>query len=160
MLKIQKITPCLWFEGNAEEAVNFYVAIFSGARILDVARYGEGAPLPKGTPLVITFELEGQSFMALNAGPHDKFNDAISLHVLCEKQEEIDELWERLPAGGGRPVQCGWLKDKYGVSWQIIPSLLPELLRSSDAAKSARVMQAMMKMVKLDFKQLQAAYDG
>jgi predicted 3-demethylubiquinone-9 3-methyltransferase (glyoxalase superfamily) len=160
MLKIQKITPCLWFEGNAEEAVNFYISIFAQSRVLDITRYGDGAPLPKGTPLVITFELEGQSFMVLNAGPHDKFNDAISLHVLCDTQEEIDRLWQHLPSGGGHPVQCGWLKDKYGVSWQIVPSMLPDLLRSDDAEKSARVMQALMKMVKLDIKQLQAAYDG
>jgi predicted 3-demethylubiquinone-9 3-methyltransferase (glyoxalase superfamily) len=160
MATIQKITPCLWFEGNAEEAATFYVSVFANARIVDIVRYGDGAPLPRGTPLVITIELEGQRFMALNAGPHDKFNDAISLHVLCDGQDEIDHLWERLTSGGGRPVQCGWLKDRYGVSWQIVPAVLPELIKAHDAQKSNRVMQALLKMVKLDIKQLQAAYDG
>lgn len=160
MAKLQKITPCLWFEGNAEEAVRFYLSVFLTGRIVDTVRYGEGAHMPKGTVLTITFELNGHPFMALNAPPHDKFNDAISLHVSCETQDEINALWAGLTADGGRPVQCGWLKDKYGVSWQVVPSALQDMMQAGDPARAERVMKSLMQMVKLDLATLQKAYDG
>ena len=151
---MQKITPFLWFNDNAEEAMNFYVSIFKDSKVGSVSRYGEAGPGPKGTVMSATFQLEGQEFMALNGGPLFSFNPAISLFVNCETQEEVDELWENLSAGGKKD-RCGWLQDKFGLSWQIIPSALRRLL--GDASRSQRVMQAMLQMDKIDIKQLEAA---
>ena len=151
---MQKITPFLWFNNNAEEAMNFYVAIFKNSKVGTVSRYGDAGPGPKGTVMSATFQLEGQEFMALNGGPLFSFTPAISLFVNCETQEEVDELWEKLSAGGKKD-RCGWLQDKFGLSWQIIPSTLRRLL--SDSARSQRVMQAMLQMDKIDIKQLEAA---
>jgi predicted 3-demethylubiquinone-9 3-methyltransferase (glyoxalase superfamily) len=155
----QKITPCLWFDGNAEEAINHYISVFRSGRILEVARCGEGGPGPKGSILTARFELAGQQYLALNGGPMFKFTEAISLSVDCQSQAEVDKLWEALSAGGSKS-QCGWLKDKFGLSWQIVPSRLPELLTDPDSAKSHRVMAVLMTMTKLDIAQLEAAYDG
>jgi predicted 3-demethylubiquinone-9 3-methyltransferase (glyoxalase superfamily) len=155
----QKITPFLWYDDNAEEAVNFYVSIFKNSRIKDVSRYGEAGPGKAGTVMTITFELEGQEFIALNGGPHFKFTEAISLSVDCQTQEEVDEFWEKLSAGGEKGP-CGWLKDKYGLSWQIDPEILGELLRDPDPSKSNRVMRAMLKMNKIDIAALRRAYEG
>ena len=143
---MQKITPCLWFDGNAEEAVNFYASVFPDARVLGVQRYGPGAPLPEGTVLTMTFSLFGQEFMALNGGPEFKFDEAVSFIVDCESQEEVDYYWERLTAGGGEESMCGWLKDRFGLSWQIVPRRLVELVSGPDRARAARVMQAMLQM--------------
>jgi predicted 3-demethylubiquinone-9 3-methyltransferase (glyoxalase superfamily) len=151
----QKITPCLWFDSNAEEAVAHYLSIFLNSRILSTARYGEFAPGREGAVMTIFFELEGQRLLALNGGPHHKFTPALSLMVNCEDQAEIDALWEKL-AEGGEPIQCGWLTDKFGVSWQIVPEALPELL-GGDAQRTNRVMRAVMSMKKLDIAQLQQA---
>ena len=156
---MQKLSTCLWFDGKAEEAMNFYTSIFKDSRKSKISRYGDGAPFPKGTVLVATFELLGRDFMALNGGPQFKFNEAISFVVNCETQKEIDEFWEKLSAGGQK-VQCGWLKDKYGVSWQIVPTILAELMSDKDATKTQRVMQALMQMTKLDIQKLKQAYDG
>jgi predicted 3-demethylubiquinone-9 3-methyltransferase (glyoxalase superfamily) len=155
---MQKITPFLWFDGTAEEAMNFYVSVFKSSKVGKVTRYGEGAPAPKGTVMSATFQLEGQEFFALNGGPMYSFTPAISFFVNCETQQEVDELWDKLSAGGEQQ-RCGWLKDKYGVSWQIIPSLLGTLLGDKDAAKAQRVMQAMLQMNKIDIKGLQQAAD-
>src|SRR5687768_2079389 len=159
--KMQKITPFLWFNDKAEEAVNFYVSIFKNSKIGTIARYGEdGAEAsgrPKGTVMTVTFQLEGQEFMALNGGPHFKFTEAISFLVNCKTQEEIDELWQKL-SESGEQVQCGWLKDKYGLSWQIVPTVLGEMMSDKDARKSQRVMQAVLQMKKLDIKRLEQAY--
>jgi predicted 3-demethylubiquinone-9 3-methyltransferase (glyoxalase superfamily) len=155
---MQKITPFLWFDGNAEEAVNFYTSTLKNSRIVNMSRYGEGAPAPKGTVMSATFILEGQEFMALNGGPMFTFSPAISFFVKCETQEEIDTLWEKLSAGG-KKERCGWLKDKFGVSWQIIPPILGELLQDKDPQRAQRVMQAMMQMDKIDIKKLKQAYD-
>lgn len=154
----QKITPFLWFNDNAEEAMNFYVSIFKNSRILDVTRYGDGGPGPKGRVMSCTFELEGQRFMALNGGPLYSFNEAISLFVSCETQEEVDDLWTKLTADGGSPSRCGWLKDKFGLSWQIIPSALTELMADPDPEKAKRVVQAMLKMDKIDIAALKKAH--
>ena len=156
---MQKITPFLWFDGTAEEAMNLYVSVFKNAKAGKVVRYGPGGPGPEGTVMTATFHLEGQEFMALNGGPHFKFSSAISFFVNCTTQEEVDELWEKLSAGGEKQP-CGWLKDKFGVSWQIIPSILGELLHSKDAAQSKRVMEAMLKMSKLDIALLKQAAAG
>ena len=156
---MQKITPFLWFDGQAEEAMKFYASIFKNSKIGNVSRYGKGGPGPEGAVMTATFELEGQKFMALNGGPLFKFNEAISLFVDCETQEEVDELWEKLSAGGQKS-RCGWLKDKFGVSWQIIPRALGELLGDKDPKKSSRVMQAMLKMGKIDIAGLKQAYEG
>ncbi|MCD9025278.1 VOC family protein [Cohnella silvisoli] len=153
-----KITPFLWFNNNAEEAIDFYSSIFKNSLTVSVTRYGEGAPAPKGTLMSATFELEGQKFMALNGGPHFKFNEAISLFVNCETQEEVDELWEKLSEGGEKS-RCGWLKDKFGLSWQVIPTILGELLQDKDARKAQNVMEAMMQMDKIDIKALKQAYE-
>ncbi|MGL4398055.1 MAG: VOC family protein [Hyphomicrobium sp.] len=155
----QKITPCLWFDGNAEEAIAHYIAIFKDARIIDATRCGDAGPGPKGSLLIATFEIAGHQFQALNGGPHFKFNEAISLSVDCHSQAEVDELWDKL-SDGGSPSQCGWLKDKFGVSWQIVPSRLRELFQGHDAARSARVMAAMLSMKKIDIAALEAAYAG
>jgi predicted 3-demethylubiquinone-9 3-methyltransferase (glyoxalase superfamily) len=156
---MQKLSTCLWCNGKAEEAMNFYTSIFKNSKKGKISRYGEGAPLPKGTVMVATFELLGHGFMALNGGPQFTFSPAISFVVNCETQEEVNEFWEKLSAGGEK-VQCGWLKDKYGVSWQIVPTILAELMSDKDAAKTQRVMHALMQMTKLDIQQLKQAYDG
>jgi len=153
-----KITPFLWFDNNAEEAMDFYSSIFPDAKIGDVRRYGDEGPGPAGTVMTATFELAGQAFMALNAGPQFKFSEAISFFVNCETQEEVDTLWEKLTAGG-EESQCGWLKDKFGLSWQIIPTALGELLGDPDSEKTGRVMQAMLQMKKIDVATLRQAYD-
>ncbi|CAN0412959.1 unnamed protein product, partial [Phaeothamnion confervicola] len=146
----QKITPCLWFEGNAMEAAEFYTSVFANSAIENVHRNrSDQRSGPAGSVLMVSFSLAGQKYLALNGGPHDKFNDAISLSVDCEDQAEVDRLWTALTADGGKPVQCGWLKDKFGLSWQIVPKRLPELLQSGDAASAGRVMAAMMQMVKI-----------
>ena len=154
---MQKISPFLWFDGNAEEAVNFYVSIFKDAKILNLSRYGEAGPGPKGTVMSATFQLHGQEFIALNGGPHFKFTPAISFFVHCQTQEEVDELWEKLSAGG-RKDRCGWLTDKYGLSWQIIPDVLGKMLNDPDKEKSKRVMTAMLQMQKIEVKKLEQAY--
>ena len=158
---MQKITPFLWFDDKAEEAVNFYVSIFKNSKIGSIARYGEaGAEVSgrqKGTVMTVTFQLDGQEFMALNGGPLFKFTEAISFMVNCKTQEEVDELWEKLSAGGEKG-RCGWLKDKYGLSWQIVPTVLGEMMQDKDAEKSKRVMEAMLQMDKLDIKTLKQAY--
>jgi predicted 3-demethylubiquinone-9 3-methyltransferase (glyoxalase superfamily) len=156
---MQKITPFLWFDGKAEEAMNFYVSIFKNSMVGSVTRYGAAGPGPKGSVMSATFRLDGQEFFALNGGPHFTFTPAISFFVNCETQQEVDELWERLSEGGEKS-RCGWLKDKYGLSWQIIPSVLSELLHDKDPAKSGRVMKAMMQMGKIDIAGLQRAYDN
>jgi predicted 3-demethylubiquinone-9 3-methyltransferase (glyoxalase superfamily) len=155
---MQKIVPFLWFDGQAEEAMNFYTSIFKNSKIGRVARFGEAGPGPKGSVMIASFELNGQEFTALNGGPQFKFTEAISFFVNCETQEEVDELWEKLSAGG-KKGQCGWLKDKFGVSWQIIPTALGKLMGDKDPEKSKRVMQAMLKMQKIEIKALQQAYD-
>jgi predicted 3-demethylubiquinone-9 3-methyltransferase (glyoxalase superfamily) len=156
---MQKITPFLWFDDKAEEAMNFYVSVFKNSKIGNVTRYGEGGPGPKGTVMSATFQLDGQEFFALNGGPLFQFTEAVSFFVNCETQEEVDELWEKLSAGG-KKSQCGWLKDKYGLSWQIIPSVLGRLLGDKDGEKAKRVMQAMLQMGKIDINRLQQAYRG
>jgi predicted 3-demethylubiquinone-9 3-methyltransferase (glyoxalase superfamily) len=155
----QKITPFLWFNDQAEEAVNFYTSIFKNSSIESLSRYGEGEAGVPGPVMTATFQLDGQQFMALNGGPVYQFTPAISFFVDCETQQEIDDLWEKL-SDGGEVEQCGWLKDKFGVSWQIVPRLLGELMGDADPEKSGRVMQAMLQMVKLDIAQLRQAYDG
>ncbi len=155
---MQKITPFLWFDSQAEEAANFYVSIFKDSRIKSVSRYGGGGPGPKGSVMSVTFQLEGQDFMALNGGPLFTFTPAVSFFVNCETQQEIDDLWEKLTAGA-EEVRCGWLKDKYGLSWQIIPTALGEMLQDPDPEKSKRVMQALMQMNKLDIATLKRAYE-
>ena len=155
---MHKITPFLWFDDKAEEAMNFYVSIFKNSKVGSVTRYGDAGPGPKGTVMSATFQLDGQDFFALNGGPLFKFTEAISFFVNCETQEEVDELWEKLTAGGGAPQRCGWLKDKYGLSWQIIPKVLGEMLGDKDPQKSQRVMQAMLQMNKIDIQRLKEAY--
>ena len=155
---MQKITTFLTYNNQAEEAVNFYTSIFKNSKIVSMNRYGEGAPLPKGTVMSATFQIEGQEFIALNGGPYFTFSEGISLFVNCETQEEVDELWEKLSADGGEG-RCGWMKDKFGVSWQIIPSALGRLLHDKDPEKAKRVMMAMLKMNKIDIAALQKAYD-
>ena len=165
MQVIQKITPCLWFDDQAEEAVEFYTAIFRNSKIVEVARYGEAGReihgKRAGTVMTVAFELEGQAFTALNGGPMFKFNEAVSLQVNCSNQEEIDSYWDKLSKGGDpKAQQCGWLKDKYGVSWQIVPGVLVEMITGPDSAKSQRVMGAMLQMKKIDIDGLRRAYAG
>jgi predicted 3-demethylubiquinone-9 3-methyltransferase (glyoxalase superfamily) len=155
----QKITPFLWFNDNAEEAINFYLSIFKNSRLISAQRYGDAGPGPKGSIMTATFELNGQEFMALNGGPHFKFTEAISLFVKCETQEEVDGYWAKL-LEGGQPQQCGWLKDKFGLSWQIIPNALGELLGAKEPERAKRVMEAMLKMQKIDVAKLKEAYAG
>lgn len=155
---MQKITPCLWFDGKAEEAMEFYLSVFKKAHRLSTMYYGDAGPGPKGSVLSVTFEIEGQEFIALNGGPHFTFSPAISLFVACETQDEVDELWEKL-SHGGEKQRCGWITDKYGVSWQIVPTVLGRMLQDEDAARSTRVMQAMLQMNKLDIRGLQQAYE-
>ena len=157
----QKITPFFWYDNQAEEAMNFYVSIFKNSRVLGVIRYGKSGPGPEGSVLTAAFELEGQKFTALNGGPRFKFNESVSFVVNCETQEEIDYFWEKLSSDGGQESQCGWLKDKFGLSWQVVPTILPELITSKDPKKSESVMQAIMQMKKLDLAKLkQAAEQG
>ncbi|MFI9237561.1 VOC family protein [Streptomyces sp. NPDC053079] len=156
---MQKITTFLWFDDQAEEAAAFYTSLFDDSRIVDVQRYGEAGPGEPGSVMVVTFELAGQQFIALNGGPRFTFNEAISLSVDCETQEEVDELWAKLTAGG-EGVACGWLKDRYGLSWQVVPRKLTELLNDPDPVKSNRVMQAMLGMKKIDIQGLVDAYEG
>jgi predicted 3-demethylubiquinone-9 3-methyltransferase (glyoxalase superfamily) len=155
---MQKIKPFLWFDTQAEEAAHFYVSIFKNSKILNISRYGDAGPGPKGSVMTISFELDGQEFIGLNGGPHFKFTEAISFTVMCKTQEEVDDFWKKLTAGG-QEVECGWLKDKYGLSWQITPTILPEMLTDPDPQKAKRVMQAMMTMKKIDIAALQRAYD-
>ena len=155
----QQITPFLWFDDNADEAVNFYLSIFKDSRLLDSTRYGEAGPGPKGTIMTATFELNGQQFIALNGGPRFKFTEAVSFVVKCETQEEIDYYWDKL-LDGGEAQQCGWLKDRFGLSWQIVPAQLSELFGGDDPQRAGRVMQAMMQMVKFDIAKLKEAYAG
>ena len=151
--RTQKVTTFLWFDSNAEEAVNFYISVFKNAKILSTVRYGEVGPKPKGTVMTIDFELDGQRLTALNAGPEFKFNEAISLVVHCQDQQEVDYYWEKLSAGG-QVIECGWLKDKFGLAWQIVPEIFLDLIRNSDNETRDRVMSAMMKMKKLDIETL------
>jgi predicted 3-demethylubiquinone-9 3-methyltransferase (glyoxalase superfamily) len=161
---MQKITPFLWFDNNAEEAVNFYVSIFKNSKVGKVTRYNEAsakaAGRPEGSVMTEEFQLEGQNFVAINGGPHFKFTEAISFVVDCETQEEVDYFWEKLTADGGQESQCAWLKDKYGLSWQIVPRILIEMLNDKDAQKAQRVMQAMLQMKKIDIATLRRAYEG
>jgi predicted 3-demethylubiquinone-9 3-methyltransferase (glyoxalase superfamily) len=157
---MQKISPFLWFDDQAEEAANYYVSIFKNSAIVAVSRYGEGAPHPAGTAMSVSFVLDGLEMQALNGGPLFAFTEAISLFVTAETQDEIDDLWGKLTSGGGEASQCGWLKDKYGLSWQIVPPILGELLGDPDPDKSSRTLQAMLKMGKLDIAALQAAHDA
>jgi len=156
---MQKITPFLWFDNQAEEAAKFYVSVFKNSRVNNVARYGEEGPGPAGSVMTVVFQLDGQEFIALNGGPYFKITEAISFVVNCESQGEVDEMWEKL-AAGGKEVECGWLKDKYGVSWQIVPTVLGELLTDPDPEKAQRVMKAMLKMVKIDIATLVQAARG
>lgn len=156
---MHKINPFLWFDGNAEEAVNYYVSTFKNSRISHIERYGDAGPGPKGSVMIVNFELDGQPFIALNGGPDFKFTPAISFLVNCDDQAEVDRLWGRL-TDGGKEVQCGWLQDKFGVSWQIVPKVFFELMKDKDPAKSQRVFKAMMQMVKMDIETLKRAYDG
>lgn len=155
---MQKIAPCLWFDGNAEEAVRFYTSVFPDSSIGQVMRYGKAGPGPEGTVCSMEFQLAGQEFLALNGGPMYTFSPAISLFVPCETQEEVDAFWARF-LEGGTPQRCGWITDRFGVSWQIVPTILGEMLRDTDAARAARVMQAMMQMVKLDAHVLRQAWE-
>ncbi len=155
---MNKITPFLWFDNKAEEAMNFYVSIFKNSKVLDISRYGKNAPYPEGTAFLVTFQLDGQNVMALNAGPEFKFTEAISMYVSCETQAEVDVFWDKLSEGGEKSC-CGWLKDKYGLSWQIVPTALGRLMGDKDPEKASRVMQAMLKMDKIDIKKLEEAYE-
>jgi len=157
---MSKITPFLWFNGQAEEAMNFYVSLFKNSKIIGVSRYGDGMPFPAGTVMTATFELDGQHITALNGGPEYKFTEAISFYVDCGSQAEVDDLWAKLTANGGQEGPCGWCKDKFGLSWQIVPSELGKLMGDPDPVKAGRVAQAMLKMQKLDVEGLRRAYRG
>ena len=156
---MQKITPFLWFDNQAEEAMRFYTSVFKNSKAGKVTRYGDGAPVPKGTVMTASFELEGTEFTALNGGPIFKFTEAVSFWIACKNQEEVDYYWEKLIAGGGTPSQCGWLKDKFGLSWQVVPASLAGMLEEG-GERAARVMTALLGMVKLDLAQLRKAYEG
>jgi predicted 3-demethylubiquinone-9 3-methyltransferase (glyoxalase superfamily) len=153
---MNKITPFLWFDNQAEEAMNFYISLFKNSKVLNISRYGKDAAYPEGTAFLVTFQLDGQEVMALNAGPEFKFTEAISMYVNCGTQAEVDTLWEKL-SEGGEESQCGWLKDKYGLSWQIVPTALGQFLNDKDPEKAKRVMQALLKMSKIDIKKLEEA---
>lgn len=155
----QKIKPCLWFDNNAEEAVKFYTSVFKKSKIKTVSHYGKNAPMPEGTVLTVDFELDGEEFLALNGGPIYKFTEAISFVVYCKTQKEIDHYWEKLSKGGEK-IQCGWLKDKYGLTWQVVPTILETMMADKNKEKSSRMMNALMKMKKLDIKKLKEAYAG
>ena len=157
---MQKITPFLWFDTQAEEAANYYLSVFKDGRILEIVRYGEAGPGPAGSVMTVSFEIHGQQFTALNGGPQFKFSEAISFVVRCDTQQEIDTLWAKLSSQGGKEGRCGWLTDKYGLSWQIVPPVLLEFIKDKDAAKAQRAMQAMMKMGKLDIAALKRAHAG
>jgi predicted 3-demethylubiquinone-9 3-methyltransferase (glyoxalase superfamily) len=157
---MNKITPFLWFDTQAEEAANFYVSVFQNGRILKTVRYGDTGPGPKGTVMTISFEINGQEFAALNGGPQFKFSEAISFVVDCETQSEIDALWVQLSAGGGKEGRCGWVQDRFGLWWQIVPPVLPDLLADKDPVRAGRTMQAMMQMGKLDIAALRRAHQG
>lgn len=162
---VQKITPCLWFDDQAEEAAKFYITIFKNSKMTSVARYGEAGRevhgKPPGSVMIVAFELDGQSFTALNGGPTFKFNEAISFQINCETQEEVDYYWEKLSEGGDEKAQqCGWLKDKYGVSWQVVPAILPELINDPESEKSQRAMSAMLQMKKIDIAELKRVFAG
>jgi predicted 3-demethylubiquinone-9 3-methyltransferase (glyoxalase superfamily) len=164
-VSIQKITPCLWFDDQAEEAARFYISVFTNSRIVRMSRYGkEGFEIhgrPEGSVMVVEFQIEGQTFTALNGGPLFRFNEAVSFQVSCETQEEIDYYWEKLTEDGDREAQqCGWLKDRYGVSWQVVPTVLGDLVADPDSEKSQRAMRAMLRMKKIDIAALRRAYDG
>jgi len=156
---MQKITPFLWYDGNAEEAAKFYISIFKNSKMGKISRYGDAGPGPKGSVMSVTFQIEGQEFFALNGGPHFKFTPAISFFVNCETQNEVDDLWKKLSAGG-RTDRCGWLQDKFGLSWQIIPTVLGQLLGDKDPQRANRAMQAMLQMTKIDIKKLQRAAEA
>src|SRR5262245_401728 len=156
-MKLQKIHPFLWFDNQAEEAMNYYCSVFKNSKPGKITRCGDAGPGPKGSVLVASFELEGLQFTALNGGPHFKFNESVSFVVDCKDQAEVDYFWEKLTAGGGQPGECSWLKDRFGLSWQIVPTVLMELINDPDVAKSSRVMQAMMQMTKIDIAKLQKA---
>lgn len=158
-MPIQTITPFLWFDHQAEEAANFYTSIFPNSKIIKVVRYGEAGPGPAGTAMTVAFQLDGQAFVALNGGPHFQFSEAISFVVNCQTQAEVDRYWDRLSAGGTQ-VQCGWLKDRFGVSWQVVPTALSDLLSDPEPARSQRVMKALMTMKKLDIQALKQAHEG
>jgi predicted 3-demethylubiquinone-9 3-methyltransferase (glyoxalase superfamily) len=154
---MQKITPCLWFDDQAEEAARFYTSIFKNSKIGKIAYYGEGGPRPKGSVLTVQFQLDGQEYLALNGGPIFKFTEAVSFIVKCDTQQELDQMWARL-SEGGKEVQCGWLKDKFGLSWQVVPTALNKMMTDPDPERSARVFKALMPMKKLDIKKLEEAY--
>src|SRR6266849_9641647 len=156
----QKITPFLWFDKQAEEAAQFYMSIFKNSKILNVSRYGDAGPGPKGSVMVVNFQIAGQEFTALNGGPLFKFSEAFSFVVNCENQHEVDEYWDKLTSGGGQESQCGWLKDKFGFSWQIVPTALGKLMTDKDPKKANRVMQALLQMKKLDIAKLRQAAEG
>jgi predicted 3-demethylubiquinone-9 3-methyltransferase (glyoxalase superfamily) len=160
MAKKQKISTFLWFDSNAEEAATFYTSIFPDSRVTKVARWGKGGPAPEGSVMTVSFELAGQAYIAMNGGPHYKLTPAISLFVSCESQEEVDALWDKLLAGGGKPTACGWLEDKFGLSWQVIPDALMERMSDPDPVKAGRVAQAMMTMQKIDIAAIERAYAG
>ncbi|HEV2422618.1 MAG TPA: VOC family protein [Candidatus Acidoferrales bacterium] len=157
---MQKITPFLWYDNQAEEAAKFYTSIFKNSKMGTVRRYGEAGPGPKGSAMTVEFQIEGQDFVALNGGPHYQFTPAISLFVKCETQAEVDDLWEKLLSGGGKPNRCGWLQDKFGVSWQVIPTALGKLMGDPDPQKSGRVVRAMLQMEKINIEGLKRAYEG
>lgn len=155
---MQKITPYLWFNDSAEEAAQFYMTVFPHSKLIGVTRYNEAGPGPNGGVMTVEFELDGQRFIALNGGPQFQFNEAVSFVVHCKTQEEVDRIWDQLLADGGQPVQCGWLRDRFGLSWQVVPTLLQDLLKSGDPEQSRRVMEAMLGMVKIDVRALEEAY--
>ena len=157
---MKKISPCLWFDKDAEQAMNFYLSVFRDGKPGEMLRCGENAPMPAGTVLTAAFEIEGMSFIALNGGPHFRFNEAVSFSIDCRSQAEVDYFWDALTADGGQPSQCGWLKDKFGVSWQVVPARMIELLKDSDPARAQRAMQAMMTMTRIDIATVEAAADG
>jgi predicted 3-demethylubiquinone-9 3-methyltransferase (glyoxalase superfamily) len=157
---MKKIVPCLWFDTEAEEAMNFYTSVFKNSKKGELMRWGEGGHRPAGTVLTASFELNGMEFLALNGGPQFKFTEAVSFQVPCDSQDEVDYYWDKLMEGGGAPSQCGWLKDKFGLSWQVFPTILPKLLSDPDRAKADRVMQAMMQMVKIDVAAIEQAAKG
>src|SRR5256885_13568809 len=157
---MQKITPFLWFDNNAEQAAEFYVSVFKNSKILNVSRYGDAGPGPKGSVMVVNFQLAGQEFTALNGGPLFKFSEAFSLVVNCENQQEIDEYWRKLTANGGSESQCGWLKDRFGFSWQVVPTALGKLMSDKDPRRASRVMQALLQMKKIDIATLEEAAEG
>lgn len=156
----QKITPFLWFDANAEEAARFYVSVFEDSKVLGVSRYGEAGPGPKGSVMTVRFQLAGQEFVALNGGPQFEFNESVSFVVNCETQAEVDEYWAKLTAGGGQEVECGWVKDRFGLSWQVVPTALWRMMQDPDPVRADRVMQALLQMRKLDLAQLERAHRG